>query len=177
VSFFEGGRTIAGTATVGSSLFASGSIARQRYDNPAGLHLDVVGGSIGYEITLVGTPVSLCPVLAGGYGYGYEVLASELTSVSMAAGLGVGFKLEVEPNVFVVPGADLSLVRERQSVDLGSAGIARNVDVYGVLTLSLGFLLFRQRGMLGPAVQIPIASDGGSVGAGVALALSIGGRS
>jgi hypothetical protein len=68
------------------------------------------------------------------------------------------------------------LVRERQSVDLGSAGTAKNTDIYGVLSLSLGFLLSRQRGMLGPTVQIPIASEGGSVGAGVSVALSIGGR-
>lgn len=175
VSFFEGGRTVGGSVTAGSSLFGSGTVGRHAYNNPIGLHSDFVGGSVGYEITR--GSVSLCPIVGVSHSYGYEVLASELTSTSVSGGVGFGYKAEVEPNVFVVPGVELVWVRESQAVDLGTAGTARNRDMYGVLSISLGFLLFRQRGMLGPTAQIPIGSDEGSVGAGVSVALAVGGRS
>ncbi|MBM4185476.1 MAG: hypothetical protein FJ207_14870 [Gemmatimonadetes bacterium] len=175
VVFFDGGKTSSGGVTVGSSLFASGSFSRNEYNNPIGLHLDVVSGSLGYERALADTPVSFCPLVGIGYGYDYELLGVDLTTFTTSVGLGFGSKVEVEPNVFVVPGAELTLLRERHRLDDGVSGASTTHDTYGVLAVSLGFLMFRQRMSLAPIVQVPIAADGGSFSAGVSAVMSVGG--
>ena len=171
-SLFDDGNTISAGATIGSTAFASAGGSYTRYD--IGPHLNGVGGSLGYEITSLGPDFSVCPTVSTSYGWGFEDQGVDFTTISFSPAIAAGYRIVLEPTVDVVPAAELALVHDRITAD-GVATVT-NTDTYGMLSMSLGFLI-RRRWAIVPAVQIPLADDGVSSVFGIGLVVAVGGNS
>ncbi|MEQ1857040.1 MAG: hypothetical protein ABL963_11235 [Longimicrobiales bacterium] len=174
VALFDDGRTYGGAVTVGSTIFGSASYGYTEYDVGTGIHLNSLGGSIGYEMTQGESGLSVCPIVGVGYGWGFEIVGVDFTTMALTGGAGLGYRIEIEPGVFVIPSSEVVVARDRIRTDAGASGTADTYDTYGLVTLSMGFLMRRQRAALAPSVQIPVASDGGSAVFGIGVTLAFG---
>jgi hypothetical protein len=172
-SLFDGGNTIGGGVTAGSTLFVSGAGAYTTYDLE-GLSLKSVGGSVGYEVqTATDGRLSICPTMNVSYAWGLEVAGIDLSTLSYTPAVAASWRVDLEPNVVVVPAVELSLIHERLTGDDGT-GSTTVSDTYGAYLMAVSFQ-FRMRWAVTPNVQIPIAAEGGSAVLGIGLTYAIGG--
>ncbi len=174
-SLFDGGKTYGGAVTLGSSLFGSASYNLTKYEAGTDLHMNTVGGSLGYEITPEESGLSVCPVANVGYGFGYQLVGLDLTVLAISGGASFGYRVELEPDVFVVPSVELGLARDRVHSDAGASGTSTSHETYGLVTLSMGFLMRRQHASMAPSIQLPVSADGRTARFGLSLAFGFGG--
>ena len=171
-SFFDGGKEYTAGATFGRSVFGSAHFSYADFDN-TDLSLKTVSGGVGFE-KATSSGVSVCPVVAVGYGFGFEILGIDVTTVSVSPGVALGVVAEVSPTVSVVPFGQVALVYSRTKADAGPLGEEADSQTHGVIALGVGFV-FNDKVSLGPAVLIPVAADGGDTTFGVNLAVGVGG--
>jgi hypothetical protein len=172
VSFFDGGKSFGASATFGSEFFGTAGFTYSDFDD-TDLSLKSLGARAGYEIAPSASRVRLCPTASIAYGFGLEVLGVDVTTLGLAPALSVGIEAVVSPTVTVIPAAELGLAYQRISVDAGPLGEETESETDGFLVLALG-VVFNQRFAVGPAVSIPIASDGGDTTFGIGLAVAVG---
>lgn len=174
VSFLDGGKTYGVSATFGSDFFGSGGFSSTDYDDTE-LSLKTLSLGAGYQLSPEASEVSFCPTLGFAYGFGLEVVGIDVSVLSVTPAVAVGVDAEVSPTVSFMPFAQLGLVYNRLSADAGIGGSASESETDGLLVLGAG-LTFNERLAIGPAVYIPLASDGGDTVFGFGVSVAVGGN-
>jgi hypothetical protein len=172
-SFFDDGKGYGAEATFGGPLFFQGVFNYLDFDNSS-LSLKVIGAGVGYEVTDVGSQISLCPGFVASYGFGLEILGVDVTTIQVAPGLSLALTSEVSPTVSVTPFAEGAVVYSRLEADAGPLGENSEDDWSGLLQLGLG-VGFNSQLTLRPAVSIPISEEGGNTVFNIMVAIALGG--
>jgi hypothetical protein len=173
VSFFDGGKTYGVSAAFGSEFFGSGGFSYTDLDDTE-LSLKTLSVGAGYQVAPESSEVSVCPTLGFAYSFGLEFAGIDITALSITPAVAIGVDAEISPTVSLMPFAQLGLVYNRVTADAGIVGDATESETNGLLVLGAG-LNFNERVAIGPAVYIPLASDGGDTVFGVGVSVAVGG--
>ena len=171
-SFFDGGNGYSVGATFGGPLYGTGGFTFLDFDD-TDLSLKGLGGEVGYAVSPAPS-VGFCPSVGVTYGFGLEILGIDFTTLTFAPAVAVGIEAEVSPTITVVPFGQGRVLFQRVNVDAGPLGEESASETNGSLILGLTFIFNGVLG-IGPAVRIPVATEGGDTTLGVFANIAFGG--